>query len=82
MTALEVATRVKQIIVQQLEVNAEAVVPTANLVQDLEADSLAIVELVMAFEEIFDIEITVDKAEKILTVQDAVDCIQRQIRLK
>ena len=70
-----VEERVKQIIVEQLGVDEAEVTPTASFVDDLGADSLDQVELVMAFEEAFDIEIPDEDAEKIRTVQDAVDYI-------
>jgi acyl carrier protein len=68
--------KVKQIIVEQLGVDEAEVTPTAHFVDDLGADSLDIVELVMAFEEAFEIEIPDEDAEKITTVKDAVDYIQ------
>jgi len=67
--------KVKQIIVEQLGVDEAEVTPTASFVDDLGADSLDTVELVMAFEEAFDIEIPDEDAEKIKTVQDAVSYI-------
>ena len=67
--------KVKQIIVEQLGVEESEVTPTASFVDDLGADSLDTVELVMAFEEAFDIEIPDEDAEKIRTVQDAVNYI-------
>ena len=67
--------RVKQIIVEQLGVDEGEVTPNASFVDDLGADSLDTVELVMAFEEAFDIEIPDEEAEKIRTVQNAVDYI-------
>lgn len=69
--------RVKQIIVEQLGVDEAEVTPTASFVDDLGADSLDTVELVMAFEEAFGIEIPDEDAEKIATVKDAVDYIQK-----
>ena len=73
--------RVKRIIVEQLGVDDEEVVPSANFVDDLGADSLDLVELIMSLEEEFSnssqkIEIPDDDAEKILTVQDAADYIR------
>ena len=68
--------KVKQIIVEQLGVDEGEVTPTAHFVDDLGADSLDIVELVMAFEEAFEIEIPDEDAEKITTVKDAIDYIQ------
>ena len=67
--------KVKDIIVEQLGVNPEQVTPTASFIEDLGADSLDIVELVMAFEEEFGVEIPDDAAEKITTVRDAIDYI-------
>ena len=71
-----VEEQVKQIIVEQLGVDEAEVTPTAHFVDDLGADSLDIVELVMAFEEAFEIEIPDEDAEKITTVKDAIDYIQ------
>jgi acyl carrier protein len=67
--------RVKQIIVEQLGVDEAEVTASASFVDDLGADSLDTVELVMAFEEAFEIEIPDEDAEKIRTVKDAVDYI-------
>jgi acyl carrier protein len=67
--------KVKQIIVEQLGVDEGEVTASASFVDDLGADSLDTVELVMAFEEAFEIEIPDEDAEKIRTVQDAVDYI-------
>jgi acyl carrier protein len=68
--------KVKQIIVEQLGVDEAEVTPTASFVDDLGADSLDQVELVMAFEEAFEIEIPDEDAEKIQTVKAAIDYIQ------
>ncbi len=73
--------RVKQIIVEQLGVDEAEVTPSASFVDDLGADSLDIVELVMAFEEAFEIEIPDEDAEKIRTVQDAVDYISKNAKV-
>ncbi len=67
------ANKVKEIIVDQLGVDAAKVVPTARFVEDLGADSLDTVELVMAFEEKFGVEIPDEDAEKITTVGSAVE---------
>ncbi|HEV2420156.1 MAG TPA: acyl carrier protein [Candidatus Acidoferrales bacterium] len=72
-----VEERVKQIIVEQLGVDEGEVTPTASFVDDLGADSLDIVELVMAFEEAFGIEIPDEDAEKIATVKDAIAYIDK-----
>jgi len=68
-----VEEKVKQIIVEQLGVDEAEVTANASFVDDLGADSLDTVELVMAFEEAFDIEIPDEDAEKITTVQNAID---------
>jgi acyl carrier protein len=68
--------KIKKIICEQLEVKEEDVVPEASFVDDLGADSLDQVELIMALEEEFDISISDDEAEKIITVQDAIDYIE------
>jgi len=67
--------QVKDIIVEQLEADREKVVSEAKFIDDLNADSLDTVELVMAFEEKFDLEIPDEDAEKITTVQSAIDYI-------
>jgi acyl carrier protein len=72
-----VEERVKQIIVEQLGVDEGEVTPTASFVDDLGADSLDTVELVMAFEEAFSIEIPDEDAEKITTVKDAIAYIEK-----
>jgi acyl carrier protein len=73
----DIADRVKKIVVEHLGVEEGKVVPTASFIDDLGADSLDTVELVMAFEEEFSCEIPDDAAEKILTVQNAIDFIQQ-----
>ena len=73
---MSVEQKVKQIIVEQLGVDENQVDNTASFVDDLGADSLDIVELVMAFEEAFDLDIPDEDAEKIQTVKDAVDYIE------
>ena len=73
-----VEEKVKQIIVEQLGVEESEVTPTASFVDDLGADSLDTVELVMALEEAFEITIPDEDAEKIQTVQDAVEYIKQQ----
>ncbi|EDX74964.1 MAG: acyl carrier protein [Coleofasciculus sp. D1-CHI-01] len=71
----EIFDRVKKIVAEQLEVEPGDVTPQANFANDLNADSLDVVELVMALEEEFDIEIPDEAAEQIATVQAAVDYI-------
>ena len=76
---MAVDERVKKIIAEQLGLEEEDVTPEASFVEDLGADSLDTVELVMAFEEEFGIEIPDEDAEKILTVQSAVDYIKEKV---
>ncbi len=71
--------KVKEIISKQLGVDKSEVMPDASFVEDLGADSLDTVELVMAFEEAFNIEIPDEDAEKITKVKDAVDYIKKKI---
>ncbi len=71
----DVAERVKKIVVEHLGVEPEKVTEEASFIDDLGADSLDTVELVMAFEEEFGVEIPDDAAEKILTVKDAINYI-------
>lgn len=71
--------RVKTIVVEQLGIDDGEVVPEAAFVEDLGADSLDVVELVMAFEEEFDLKITDEEASKISTVRDAVEYIVEQM---
>lgn len=71
--------KVKKIVVEQLSVEAGTVTPQSNFANDLGADSLDTVELVMALEEEFDIEIPDEAAEKITTVQEAVDYINNKV---
>ncbi|OBX09778.1 acyl carrier protein [Gallibacterium salpingitidis] len=73
---MSIEERVRKIIVEQLGVKEEEVKPEASFVEDLGADSLDTVELVMALEEEFDIEIPDEEAEKITTVQSAIDYVQ------
>jgi len=77
----EITEKVKQIIAEQLGVEESEVTPSASFVDDLGADSLDTVELVMALEENFDIEIPDDAAEKIRTVQDAIDYIDKHSKV-
>lgn len=68
--------KVKKIVAEKLSVEPDEVVPEASFVDDLGADSLDLVELIMAMEETFDIEIPDEEAEKIQTVQDAMNYIK------
>jgi acyl carrier protein len=73
---MSIEDKVKKIIVEKLSVDLEEVVPEASFVDDLGADSLDLVELIMSLEEEFDIEIPDEKAEKLVTVKDALSYIQ------
>ncbi len=77
--ASSVEDKVKSIIVDQLGVNEGEVKPSASFVDDLGADSLDTIELVMAFEEAFGIEIPDEDAEKIKTVQNAIEYIESHV---
>ena len=70
--------RVKKVVAEQLQVDPEQIVPQASFIEDLGADSLDVVELVMALEEEFDIEIPDEDAEKLGTVGSAVDYIDEK----
>ncbi len=75
---MDIFEKVKTIVVDQLGISAGEVTPEASFVEDLGADSLDVVELVMAFEEEFDLKISDEEAEKIATVNDAVEYIAEQ----
>lgn len=72
--------RVKKVVVEQLDVAEDEVTPQASFVDDLGADSLDVVELVMGLEEEFDVEIPDEDAEKITNVQEAVDYIDEKAK--
>ena len=76
LVSAEAEAKVKAIISEQLEVSEDQLVPTASFVDDLKADSLAVVELVLALEQEFDIEIPDEDTEKIRTVGDAITYIK------
>ncbi len=76
MDQAQLETKVKEIICAQLEVSSERVKPEASFVDDLKADSLAVVELVLALEEAFSIEIPDEDTEQIKTVKDAIEYIK------
>ena len=76
MSPKEIEDKVKEIICSQLEVSSEQLRPTASFIDDLKADSLAVVELVLAFEQEFKITIPEEDTEQIKTVKDAVHYIQ------
>lgn len=75
-----VSERLKKIIVDQLGVDESEVVPNASFVEDLNADSLDLVELIMSLEEEFKLQISDEDAEKITTVQEAEDYIEEHFR--
>ena len=79
MSQTEIFEKVKKIVAEQLSVEAETITPQSHFTNDLQADSLDTVELVMALEEEFDIEIPDEAAEKITTVQEAVDYINNKV---
>jgi len=76
MASDEITERIKSVIVEQLGVSLEEVTPEASFIEDLGADSLDIVELIMALEEEYEIEIPDEDAEKIQTVQDVISYVQ------
>ena len=74
---MTIETKVKRVIAEKIpDIDIEDVIPEASLIDDLGADSLTIVELIMSMEEIFEIEIDDEAAEKLVTVQDAIDFIK------
>ena len=75
---MSVEDKVKKIIAEKLSVDLSEVVPEASFVDDLGADSLDLVELIMSMEEEFDVDIDDDDAEKMLSVKDAIDYINKQ----
>jgi len=75
---MSVEDKMKKIIAEKLSVGMEEIVPEASFVDDLGADSLDLVELIMSMEEEFDTDISDEDAEKIVTVQDAIDYISAQ----
>lgn len=79
MSPEEIETKVKDLICQQLEVSEDQLKPEASFVDDLKADSLAVVELVLALEQEFDLEIPDEDTEQIKTVKNAVDYIKTHV---
>ncbi|MDR5638728.1 MULTISPECIES: acyl carrier protein [unclassified Thermosynechococcus] len=79
MNQSEILEKVKAIVADQLSVDAEKVVPEASFAEDLNADSLDSVELIMALEEAFGVEIPDEEAEKLKTVQDVLDFINNKV---
>lgn len=78
----QITEKVKEIIVKHLAVNADQVVPEARFIEDLNADSLDTVELVMAFEETFEMKIPDEVVENMVTVGAAIDYIAKQLDAK
>jgi acyl carrier protein len=78
---MDVEAKVKEIIATQLMVDEEEVTPKSTLVDDLGADSLDVVEIVMQLEEDFDLEIPDEEAENVKTVQDIIDGIKRKLKI-
>lgn len=76
----DISAKVKQIIKEQLDVDEKDIKPEATFIDDLGADSLGLVELVLAFEETFEIDIPDEDTEKIRTVQDAIDYITKNAK--
>ena len=77
---MDISEKVKEIVAQQLDVDIAEVKDEAQFIEDLGADSLAIVELVLAFEEQFEIDIPDEDTEKIQTVGDAIKYIQEHVK--
>jgi acyl carrier protein len=72
---MSVEDKIKKIIAEKLSVDLDEIVPEASFIDDLGADSLDLVELIMSMEEEFDIEISDEKAEELVTVKDAIDYV-------
>ena len=77
---IDIAAKVKEIVIEQLCVDADDVTPDASFEDDLGADSFDFVELIMAFEDTFDVEIADEDAEKIKTVKDAIDYLTKHVQ--
>ena len=78
--AQDIASEVKHIIKKQLDIKKKDIKPESTFIEDLGADSLGLVELVLAFEEAFEIDIPDEDTEKIRTVQDAIDYIEKHAK--
>ena len=77
---MDITAKVKELIVEKLGVEENEIVPTARFIEDLGADSLDTVELIMKFEDEFNMEIPETEAEKLRTVQDAIDYIEKNVK--
>ncbi|MFP3998366.1 MAG: acyl carrier protein [Desulfobacterales bacterium] len=75
---MKIEDKIKKLIAEKLEVDPEDVVPKASLIDDLGADSLAIVEMIMTMEEEFDIEVSDEDAEQLRKVEDAIEYIKKK----
>lgn len=80
MPSPEMEARLKQIVAEQLGVDESKIVPTARFTEDLNADSLDLVEMIMELEEAFGVEIPDEDAEKIITVHDALNYIEQKLQ--
>ncbi|MBK6698096.1 MAG: acyl carrier protein [Myxococcales bacterium] len=78
--AQDIASEVKRIIKEQLDVDEKDIKPESTFIEDLGADSLGLVELALAFEEAFEIDIPDEDVEKIRTVQDAIDYVEKHAK--
>jgi len=78
--AQDISSEVKRIIKEQLDVEEAKIKPESTFIEDLGADSLGLVEMVLAFEETFEIDIPDEDTEKIRTVQDAIDYIEQHVK--
>jgi acyl carrier protein len=78
--AIDIPSEVKRIIKEQLDVDEKDIKPESSFIDDLGADSLGLVELVLAFEEAFEIDIPDEDTEKIRTVKDAIDYIEKHAK--
>ena len=78
--AQDIASEVKRIIKEQLDVDEAGIKPESTFIEDLGADSLGLVELVLAFEEAFEIDIPDEDTEKIRTVQDAISYVEAHVK--
>jgi acyl carrier protein len=76
---MSVEDKIKKVIAEKLKIDIEDVVPEANFINDLGANSLDIVELIMTMEDMFDLDIEDDQAEKLVTVKDVLDFIKSRV---